>query len=207
VCVAHIHRLKTAVLRDISGGTSYQTVRLVFRHYTHLTPSSCTSERLEASTELSSTFTSNMHSSLSFGSHQYIQPLSAHNASMISLVRVTRRAKSNSLLKFTFSFCTISFSHFNRSTSPLSVIPQYLALDRHNHPLHAALPNNTTLLPSKPAYGYLPLYVRTSHALQPAINTHNFTQRFRTMQITIRAHPSSLAATTGILVSFFSSLY
>jgi hypothetical protein len=38
-----------AVLRDISEGTSYQAVRLVFRPYTHLLPSICTSDRLSAS--------------------------------------------------------------------------------------------------------------------------------------------------------------
>lgn len=33
------YTLHSAVLRDISGGTSYQTVRLVFRPYTQLTRS------------------------------------------------------------------------------------------------------------------------------------------------------------------------
>jgi len=32
--------MRAAVLRDISAGTSYQTVRLVFRPYTHVLPSS-----------------------------------------------------------------------------------------------------------------------------------------------------------------------
>jgi len=35
---------RAAVLRDISAGTSYQIVRLVFRPYAHVLPSSCTSE-------------------------------------------------------------------------------------------------------------------------------------------------------------------
>jgi len=82
-----------AVLRDISEGTSYQTVRLVFRPYTHLPSSSCTSERLEASNELSSIFTSNKYSSLSFGSHNQISPLSTPYSIMISLVRVPRRVR------------------------------------------------------------------------------------------------------------------
>lgn len=57
-----------AVLRDISAGTSYQTVRLVFRPYTHLLPSSCTSERLRPSTGVSARVSQHRHSSPSFGS-------------------------------------------------------------------------------------------------------------------------------------------
>ena len=52
-----------AVLLHISGGTSYQTVRLVFRPYTQLLPSICTSERLTASSCLSSAFTDTEYSS------------------------------------------------------------------------------------------------------------------------------------------------
>jgi len=121
-----------AVLRDISERTSYQTVRLVFRHYTHLTPSSCTSEQLRASSTLSSTFTQHTYSSPSFGSHRYALPPSTHSVSVISLVRVPRR------VKYTFAYHTHTFifSHFNHSTYPLSVISPYLALDTHHH-LHS----------------------------------------------------------------------
>lgn len=98
-----------AVLRDISGGTSYQAVRLVFRHYTHLTPSSCTSERLEASTELSFTFSSNKYSSLPFGSHPCVSPPSNPDADMISLVRVSRRAGHSPLPTTHFHFAPSSF--------------------------------------------------------------------------------------------------
>lgn len=85
---------------------------MVFRPYAHLTPSSCTSERLEASSKLSSTFTSNRHSSLSFGSHNHISSPSTHNAIMISLVRVSRRVKSHFLLPSTFSFFILPFFTF-----------------------------------------------------------------------------------------------
>jgi hypothetical protein len=101
-----------AVLRDISEGTSYQTVRLVFRPYTHLTPSSCTSERLKASSELSSTFTSNKYSSLSFGSYINFSSLSTIEINIISLVRVSRRVKSQFPSPSTFSFCTFCLFTF-----------------------------------------------------------------------------------------------
>lgn len=52
-----------AVLIHISGGTSYQTVRLVFRPYAKLLPSICTSEPRTASSCLSSAFTDARHSS------------------------------------------------------------------------------------------------------------------------------------------------
>lgn len=103
------YSIVAAVLRDISEGTSYQTVRLVFRHYAHLTSSSCTSERLGASSALSHTFTPNTHSSLSFGSHTYIKSLSNHDAHMVSLVRVSRRAKLNSLQNPHFHFASYPF--------------------------------------------------------------------------------------------------
>jgi len=80
------HAQCPAVLRDISEGTSYQAVRLVFRHYIHLMPSSCTSERLRASSRLSPTFTQNRHSSLPFGSHTHASPHS-HRHSIASTAR------------------------------------------------------------------------------------------------------------------------
>jgi len=100
-----------AVLRDISEGTSYQAVRLVFRHYAHLTTSSCTSERLRTSSGLSSTFIPNTHSSLPFGSHNRVSSFSTPNTLMISLVRVPRRVK---LLRstLTFSFLILPFFTF-----------------------------------------------------------------------------------------------
>lgn len=104
-----ISLLVAAVLRDISEGTSYQTVRLVFRHYAHLSPSSCTSERLRPSSALSHTFSQNTHSSLSFGSHPYTPPLSAPRAHMISLVRVTRRVGQRPLVRVHFHFASCSF--------------------------------------------------------------------------------------------------
>lgn len=58
-----------AVLRDISEGTSYQIVRLVFRPYTKLMPTNCTSVRLKTSIRVSPDFIQSWHSSLSIGSH------------------------------------------------------------------------------------------------------------------------------------------
>jgi len=60
--------LTTAILRETSAGTSYQTARLVFRRYTHIWRTICTSVSLRASTRLSSGFTLRKHSSQSFGS-------------------------------------------------------------------------------------------------------------------------------------------
>lgn len=61
----------TAVLRDISAGTSYQTVRLVFRPYTQVLPASCTSARHRSFTHVSVGFVLLKYSSQSFGSHPY----------------------------------------------------------------------------------------------------------------------------------------
>lgn len=66
------HITFAAVLRDISEGTSYQMVRLVFRHYAQLMSTSCTSVRLRSSNRLSSTFNQATHSSPSFGSDQHV---------------------------------------------------------------------------------------------------------------------------------------
>ncbi len=60
----------SAILRETSAGTSYQMVRLVFRPYTQIRRSICTSEPLRASTRVSSGFTLFRHSSPSFGSQQ-----------------------------------------------------------------------------------------------------------------------------------------
>jgi len=112
-----------AVLRDISEGTSYQTVRLVFRHYAHIPPSSCTSERLRTSSSLSSAFAPRMHSSLSFGSHPCAFPLSANAACMISLVRVTRRADPHPLLIHTFVLHPVLFTFRSRYFSAIGHAP------------------------------------------------------------------------------------
>jgi len=57
-----------AILRETSTGTSYQAVRLVFRRYSQLTRSICTSESLLASIYVSIDFTMVNNSSLLFGS-------------------------------------------------------------------------------------------------------------------------------------------
>lgn len=57
-----------AVLRDTSAGTSYYPVRLVFRLYTQLQGSICTSEPRQTSIRVSPDFAMAMHSSPDFGS-------------------------------------------------------------------------------------------------------------------------------------------
>ena len=59
-----------AILRETSEGTSYQTVRLVFRPYTQLRRPICTSESLRTSTGVSSGFVPTRNSSPSFGSQR-----------------------------------------------------------------------------------------------------------------------------------------
>jgi len=59
-----------AILRETSEGTSYQTVRLVFRPYTQLRRPICTSESLRTSTGVSSGFVPTGNSSPSFGSQR-----------------------------------------------------------------------------------------------------------------------------------------
>ncbi|PHT26887.1 hypothetical protein CQW23_33511 [Capsicum baccatum] len=59
-----------AILRETSEGTSYYTVRLVFRPYTQVRRTICTSASLRASTRVSSGFAPLRHSSPSFGSRQ-----------------------------------------------------------------------------------------------------------------------------------------
>ena len=61
---------RAAVLRDISAGTSYQTVRLVFRRYAHVAPTSCTSVRLGPSAGRPPGLGPRRRSSPSFGSHR-----------------------------------------------------------------------------------------------------------------------------------------
>lgn len=76
VCWLSLHPLyciflykSTAVLRDISAGTSYQVVRLVFRPYAHLLPTSWTSVWLRSSIRIFPDFNQGRHSSLPFGSY------------------------------------------------------------------------------------------------------------------------------------------
>ncbi|CAL0302117.1 unnamed protein product [Lupinus luteus] len=59
-----------AILRETSEGTRYWTVRLVFRPYTQVRRTICTSGSLRASTRVSSGFAPLRHSLPSFGSRQ-----------------------------------------------------------------------------------------------------------------------------------------
>lgn len=66
----HVSATTPAILRETSEGTSYQTVRLVFRPYTQLRRPICTSESLRTSTGVSSGFVPTGNSSPSFGSQR-----------------------------------------------------------------------------------------------------------------------------------------
>ena len=101
----------------------------------------------------------------------------------------------SSLRNFTFS----AYSFFDRSTSTLSVSHLYLALDGRCHPFHSAIPNTAT-----PSYAHIHGAITLSGWSFQTINIELLTSH---KVITLGALPSSLAATTGILVSFFSSLY
>jgi len=186
-------------------------VRLVFRHYTHLLPSSCTSEPLRSSRKLSSSFNQNKYSSPSFGSDQYIYGpampdplLRVHNASIISLVRVPRRVKLCFLPHPHFHFSPYAFSYFNHSTSSLSVIPQYLVLDRSYHPLSDCNPKQSySSLSSTEPTGISPPVRHSFHSLSAPSSLSQLPSFNR---ITTQTSPLSLAVTPGILFSFFSSL-
>jgi len=193
-----------AVLRDISGGTSYQTVRLVFRHYRHLPPSSCTSERLRASSPLSSTFTPSSGSSQSFGSHTSAPTLAPHSAAVVSLVRVPRRAESNSLPPHTFIFHLPLFILRSPYFSPIGHHPVFCL--RWPSPPQFALHYQAALLFPVPDRAYRSLPLCEPHSLRVRRNRAHTTIAAR-RNVTTQAPPLSLAATRRILVSFFSSPY
>jgi len=149
--------------------------RLVFRHYAHLTSTSCTSVRLRSSNRLSSTFNQNKHSSPSFGSDRRSPTESARTPPIPFGSRCARRllgpCYKTGGTQYPYSVCIFifhltCFSHFNHSTSPLSVISLYLALGRTNHP-HSGCntkqpyssQTNLAIPPSQQAYGYITLCV------------------------------------------------
>src|SRR5258705_504451 len=89
-------------------------VRLVFRPYTQILRSICTSESLRASIRVSSDFTLFRHSSPSFGSQH-----------------ICSTSKCFPFSNFTFYLTLFSefFSSFPHGTCSLSVSRQYLALE------------------------------------------------------------------------------
>lgn len=137
-----------AVLIHISGGTSYQTARLVFRPYARLMPSICTSERRTASSCLSPAFAAAGHSSQVYrvAAARLPRPRCARGSAPAGSPRSCTpwsvfQDGTDPLgwpRNFTFS-CSSSVDH---STSPLSVLPPCLALDVRCHPFtvhHQAL--------------------------------------------------------------------
>jgi len=203
----HLPVTCTAVLRDISIGTSYQIVRLVFRPYTHLMPSSWTSERLRSSIGVSPDFNHNRYSSLSFGSYHcnysislgywLLSFTSLQWKSPWSVFQYGCDLSPYSPVFSLFHSLNETFSSFLRSTSSLSVSPLYLALDVVTTLIHTALPSNATL------YSVL-LYLRLSLTLASLSIEFHYFQTYNSNWITIRALSSSVAPTTEIHVCFFS---
>lgn len=156
--VQHIPTTNTAVLRDISAGTSYQIVRWVFRPYIHLLPTSWTSVRLRSSTRISPCFNHGRYSSLSFGSYHcdYLSYRGycftcIHLAAVVdSLVRITIRVRTLLGLlhyAFTISLSKGNFFNFRSPYSSAIGLRLYLALGDTTSCLHTALSSSTTPTP------------------------------------------------------------
>ena len=132
------------------------------------------------------------------------------------------RSYSNSLrfppngFKHYFTLFSKFFSPFPHGTCSLSVSCPYLALDEVYHPIRAALSSNSTqrrriARKSKPrSYtGLSPSLVFRSRKLRSRAFSDCASLGYSSVNIIYRflprAFPASLAATMGILVSFFSS--
>lgn len=160
-----------AVLKHISGGTSYQTVRLVFRPYAKLLPSICTSEPRTASSCLSSAFTDARHSSLVYrvACPQLCRLRCANGSSphqlavhMLSLVRVTRRGRVARLpAQFHLFSLFVLRSHYFSAIG----LALYLALDGRCHPF--TVQYQTLLLPHPVSHGAVTLSGRRFNAVAP----------------------------------------
>ena len=132
------------------------------------------------------------------------------------------RSYSNSLrfppngFKHYFTLFSKFFSPFPHGTCSLSVSCPYLALDEVYHPIRAAFSSNSTqrrriARKSKPrSYtGLSPSLVFRSRKLRSRAFSDCASLGYSSVNIIYRflprAFPASLAATMGILVSFFSS--
>lgn len=171
-----------AVLKHISGGTSYQTVRLVFRPYAELLRSICTSEPRTASSCLSSAFTAARHSSLVYrvacaplhrsrcASRDLPVQLAAH---MHSLVRDSRRDWASQLpAQFHFFSLFLLRSLYFSAIGPAS----YLALDGRCHPF--TVQYQTPLLRRSALHGAITLSGRPFQtvARAPDISLRDYTR-------------------------------
>ena len=119
--------------------------------------------------------------------------------------------------KHCFTLFPKSFSSFPHGTCSLSVSCPYLALDEVYHPLRAALPSSPTRrgratrggLAPGPRTGLSPSLVPRSRGLGPRGPPGSAPLGQRSARaargLVPWASPASLAATEGILVSFFSS--
>ncbi|KAH0438243.1 hypothetical protein IEQ34_026135 [Dendrobium chrysotoxum] len=128
-------------------------VRLVFRPYTRVRRTICTSVSLRASTRVSSGFAPLRHSSPSFGSRHacsHSNPSQkiwrtghSHSASGRDAPPAPIRFPPDNF-KHSLTLFSKSFSSFPRGTCSLSVSRLYLALDGIYRPIRAAFPNNPT---------------------------------------------------------------
>lgn len=142
----------TAVLRDISTGTSYQIVRLVFRPYTHILPANWTSARHWSSIRVSADFYLYKYSSLSFGSHpHYYCIYIGYSFSPRNACGLLGPCFNTGQTSFAYFSCTFtlpkpnaSFSTFARATFFSIGLSPYLAFDAHAA-VRTALPSSTTL--------------------------------------------------------------
>lgn len=201
----HLPVTCTAVLRDISIGTSYQIVRLVFRPYTHFSSANWTSARLISSIRISPDFNTNRYSSLSFGSYRYNYSISfgcyflvftlLYRKSPWSVLRYGSYQIGLNSCTFSISSYIIVFSFPSRYffAIGLYIIFSFGCL---YHPIHTALPNNTTLPLNQIYRGLSPPNCSSFHRILDLLHTQ--------LCITIRALSCSFATTKEIQVCFFS---
>jgi len=141
-----------AVLRDISGGTSYQAVRLVFRPYTQVAPSNCTSEQIRTSTGVSPGFILPRHSSLPTGSHTHSsQAFAAPNRfHLLNSLRICTpwSVFQDGACKQASSIA-LSPNHISMQSPPLAILLHYrsfllFCIGCPQPPVHPALQSSTT---------------------------------------------------------------
>lgn len=200
--------LKAAVLRDISVGTSYQTVRLVFRPYIHLSPSSWTSEQLRSSIRIYPDFNPNRYSSLSFGSHSHNYSISLGSDLIISSPRCARELLGPCYNTGLTSQLTLLYFHSFTLYWDFFIFPSqyffsiglssYLALDVTTTYSHCTTKQSYSL--SCLYHGAITLFGSPFHG----ISIKDF---YNTSRFTIRALSCSVAPTKEIHVCFFSCSY
>jgi len=210
---------RAAVLRDISAGTSYLTARLVFRPYTQLWDRSARQNPFAPPPAVTP----------ASGAPGIVRRLSgrSHRAPLLSAPPLSLRARPSppytravrallgpcykTGLLHALALCSLppGFTPFHSASAVLFSfpsryffaigLPPYLAFVGMRHRLQTAFPLSPTSL-EVPPHGALtlsgaPFLATCMRPPQPCL------------QVSVRAPPSSLAATAGISVDFFSSRY